>query len=42
LCLFDVRKIGQRKTLSCQSKIWLDFQESVFFLFWAENTFQKL
>ena len=49
LCLFVVRKVGQRKTLSgqhktlsCQRKIWLDFQKSVFLLFWAENTFQKL
>jgi hypothetical protein len=28
--LFDNRKVGQRKTLSSQGKIWLDFQESVF------------
>jgi hypothetical protein len=42
LCLFAIRKIGQRKTLSSQRKIWLDFKESVFLLFWAENTFQKL
>jgi len=39
LCLFVIRKVGQRKTLSSQRKIWLDFQESVFLLFWAENTF---
>jgi len=28
--LFAIRKIGQRKTLSSQRKIWLGFQESVF------------
>jgi hypothetical protein len=28
--LFDIRKVGQRKTLSSQRKIWLGFQESVF------------
>jgi len=41
-CLFAIRKVGQRKTLFSQRKIWLDFQESVFLLFWAENIFQKL
>jgi hypothetical protein len=30
LCLFVIRKVGQRKTLSSQKKIWLGFQESVF------------
>jgi hypothetical protein len=30
LCLFAIRKIGQRKILSSQKKIWLGFQESVF------------
>jgi hypothetical protein len=30
LCLFAIRIVGQRKTLSSQRKIWLDFQESVF------------
>jgi len=30
MCLFAIRKIGQRKTLSSQRKIWLGFQESVF------------
>jgi hypothetical protein len=29
LCLFAIRKVGQRKTLSGQRKIWLGFQESV-------------
>jgi hypothetical protein len=28
--LFAIRKVGQRKTLSSQWKIWLGFQESVF------------
>jgi hypothetical protein len=27
LCLFAIRKVGQRKTLSSQRKIWLGFQE---------------
>jgi hypothetical protein len=30
MCLFAIKKIDQRKTLSSQSKIWLGFQESVF------------
>jgi hypothetical protein len=30
LCLFVIRKIGQRKTLSSQRKIWFGFQNSVF------------
>jgi len=30
LCLFAIRKVGQRKTLSSQRKIWLSFQKSVF------------
>ena len=30
LCLFGIKKVGQRKTLSSQRKIWLGFQESVF------------
>jgi hypothetical protein len=25
MCLFAIRKVGQRKTLSCQKKIWLGF-----------------
>jgi len=32
-CLFAIRKISQWKTLSNQRKIWLGFQENVFFLF---------
>jgi hypothetical protein len=39
LCLYAIRKVGQRKTISGQRKIWLGFQESVFLLFWTENTF---
>ena len=49
LCLFTIRKVRQRKTLFdqqktlfSQRKIWLGFQESVFLLFWVENTFWKL
>jgi len=30
LCLFIIKKVDQRKTLSSQRKIWLGFQESVF------------
>jgi len=30
LCLFVIRKIDQRKTLSSQRKIWFGFQDSVF------------
>jgi len=30
MCLFAIRKVGQRKILSRQRKIWLGFQESVF------------
>jgi hypothetical protein len=30
MCLFVIRKVGQRKTLFSQRKIWLGFQESVF------------
>jgi len=30
MCLFAIKKIDQRKTLSSQRKIWLGFQESVF------------
>jgi len=33
MCLFIIRKVGQRKTLFSQRKIWLSFQESVFLLF---------
>jgi len=30
MCLFAIRKVGQRKTFSSQRKIWLGFHESVF------------
>jgi hypothetical protein len=30
MCLFAIRKVGQRKTLSSQRKIWLGFQKSIF------------
>jgi hypothetical protein len=30
MCLFVIRKVGQRKTLFNQRKIWLGFQKSVF------------
>jgi hypothetical protein len=30
LCLFAIRKVGQRKIFSSQRKIWLGFQKSVF------------
>jgi len=39
LCLFVIRKVGQRKILSSQRKIWFGFQKSIFLLFWTENTF---
>jgi hypothetical protein len=42
LCLFVIRKVGQRKTLSSQRKIWFDFQKNIFLLFWTANTFWKL
>jgi hypothetical protein len=40
--LFVIRKVGKRKTLFSQRKIWLSFQKSVFLLFWTENTSKKL
>ena len=39
MCLFVIRKVGQLKTLFSQRKIWFDFQESVFFLFWEKTLF---
>jgi len=39
LCLFAIRKINQQKILSSQRKIWFDFQENIFLLFWMKNTF---
>jgi hypothetical protein len=43
LCLFATRKVGQRKTLSSQRKIWFGFQENVFsfsYVCFPETTFQ--
>jgi hypothetical protein len=42
MCLFAIRKVGQRKTLSGQRKIWFGFQESVFpfgFVCFSESDF---
>jgi hypothetical protein len=33
---------GQRKTLFSQRKIWLDFQENVFILFWDGKHFSEV
>jgi len=41
LCLFVVRKVGQRKTLFKQRKIGLGFQESVFFYFGWKTLFEN-
>ena len=40
MCLFVIRKIDQRKTLSIQRKIWFG-QESVFLLFWTKTLFKS-
>jgi hypothetical protein len=43
VCLF--RKVGQRKTLSGQRKIWLDFHKSVFlfgYVCFPESGFRKI
>jgi len=42
LCLFAIRKVGQRKTLFSQRKIWLGFQESIFLLFLGGKHFPKV
>jgi hypothetical protein len=42
MCLFAVRKVGQRKTLSSQRKIWLGFQESVFLENLGGKHFQEI
>jgi hypothetical protein len=42
MCLFAIRKVGLRKTLSSQRKIWLVFKKVFSWKIWAENTFQKL
>jgi hypothetical protein len=42
LYLFTIRKVGQRKTLSSQRKIWLGFQESVFLKNLGEKNFPEI
>ena len=42
LCLFAIRKVGQRKTLSSKRKIWLGFQESVFLENLGEKHFPEV
>jgi hypothetical protein len=41
-CLFAITKVGQRKTLSSQKKIWLGFQESVFLENFGGKHFTKI
>jgi len=43
--LFAIRKVGQRKTLSSQRKIWFGFQENVFpfgCVCFPENGFREI
>jgi hypothetical protein len=42
LCLFAIRKVGQRKTLSSKRNIWLGFQESVFLENLGEKHFPEV
>jgi hypothetical protein len=42
MCLFDIRKVGQRKILSSQRKIWFGFQESVFLQDLDEKHFPEI
>ena len=42
LCLFVIRKVGQRKTLSVKGKFGLVFRKVFSWKIWAENTFRKL
>ena len=42
LCLFAIRKVGQRKTLSSKRKIWLGFQESVFLKIFGGKHFPEV
>jgi hypothetical protein len=45
LCLFVTRKVGQRKTLSSQGKIWFGFQEIVFpfgYVCFTESGFREI
>jgi len=45
LCLFAIRKVGQRKILFSQKKFWFGFQESIFSfgcVCFLESGFQKI
>jgi len=42
MCLFVIRKVDQRKTLSNQRKIWFGFQKSVFLKNLDEKYFSKV
>jgi len=42
LCLFAIRKVGQRKILFSQRKIWFGFQESVFLKNISEKQFLEV
>jgi len=42
ICLFAIKKFGQRKILSSQRKIWLGFQENVFLKNLGEKHFPKI
>jgi hypothetical protein len=42
MCLFVIRKVGQRKTLFRQRKIWFGFQESVFLKNLGEKHFPEV
>jgi len=42
MCLFVIRKVDQRKTLSNQRKIWFGFQKSVFLKNLDEKHFSKV
>ena len=41
MCLFVIRKVDQRKTLSSQRKIWFGFQKSFFFYFGQKTLFRS-
>jgi hypothetical protein len=42
MCLFVIRKVDQRKTLSNQRKIWFGFQKSVFLKNLDKKYFSKV
>jgi hypothetical protein len=42
MCLFVIRKVSQRKTLSSQRKIWLGFHESIFLKNLGEKHFPEI